>query len=97
MKRSLFTLVFVVSISLLMTSCYTLTYSVGEGSKTGVEVREKNHFVIFGLVPLDTSNPTEMAAGAANYTVTHQHTFIDGLVSGLTMGIYNPTTTVVRK
>ena len=31
----------VFAISVLMTSCYTLTYSVGEGSKTGVEVKEK--------------------------------------------------------
>lgn len=82
---------------LLLSSCYTHTYMVGNGPQTGVEVKEKNHFVVFGLVPIATSNPHLMAGGAADYKVTTSHTFIDGLISGLTSGIYNPTTTVITK
>ena len=70
---------------------------VGNGPQTGVEVKEKNHFVIYGLVPIATSNPHMMAGGAENYEVTTSHTFIDGILNSLTFGIYNPTTTVVRK
>ncbi|MDC1360724.1 Bor family protein [Flavobacteriales bacterium] len=81
----------------MLSSCYTHTYMVGDGPQTGVEVKEKNHFVIYGLVPIATSNPHMMAGGAENYEVTTSHTFIDGLLNQLTLGIYNPTTTVVRK
>lgn len=97
MKKKLFNLFAVLSISLLMTSCYTLTYSVGEGAKTGATTTKKNHYVVFGLAPIKTSNPTEMANGAKDYEVTIQHTFVDGLINALTGGIYTPTTTTVRK
>ena len=97
MKKLIVSLVGIVVMTLLVTSCYTHTYNVGKGAQTGVEVTEKNHYLIYGLVPLQTSDPTKMADGAQNYTVTHQHTFIDGLISSITAGIYNPTTTTVRK
>ena len=64
-----------------MTSCYTLTYSVGEGAKTGIEVKEKNHYLIYGLAPVKISDPTKMAGDAKDYTVTIQHTFVDGLLN----------------
>ena len=32
-----------------MASCYTISYAVGSGAQTGVEVTEKNHYVIGGL------------------------------------------------
>jgi predicted small secreted protein len=97
MKKIVLNLALVFAISVLMTSCYTLTYSVGEGAKTGVEVKEKNHYLIYGLAPVKTSDPTKMAGGAKDYTVTIQHTFVDGLLNALTGGIYTPTTTTVKK
>ena len=80
-----------------LSSCYTYTFSVGSGAQTGVEVVEKNHYVVYGLAPIKVSDPIKMAGGAANYTVTVQHTIIDGLLNALTFGIYTPTTTTVRK
>ena len=82
---------------LLLSSCFTHTYMVGNGPQTGVEVKEKDHFIVLGLVPIATSNPHLMAGGAADYMVSTSHTFIDGLINSLTGGIYNPTTTVVTK
>ncbi|MFY8186634.1 MAG: Bor family protein [Flavobacterium sp.] len=87
----------IVLVSLSLTSCYTYTYSVGKGSQTNVEVKEKNHYLIGGLAPLKVSDPTKMAGDAKDYTVTIQHTFIDGLINGITFGIYTPTTTKVVK
>ena len=97
MKKNFFNLTFALVVSFLMTSCYTLTYSVGEGAKTGVEVTEKNHFLIYGLAPIKTSDPTKMAGGVKDYNVKIQHSFIDGLINGLTFGLYTPTTTKVTK
>ena len=97
MKKTLLSLAFVIAITFLMTSCYSLTYSVGEGAKTGVEVKEKNHYLIYGLAPVKTSDTTKMANGEKDYTVTIQHSFVDGLLNALTGGIYTPTTTTVKK
>lgn len=84
-------------VSFLLSSCYTLTYSVGEGPQKGIEVKEKNHYFIYGLATGNTSDPTEMAGEATDYEVSISHTFVDGLISALTFGIYNPTTTKITK
>ena len=97
MKKVLLNIVTMVSISLMMTSCFTYTAVVGKGSQTGVEVTGKNHFLIQGLAPLSVSNAKQMAGGASDYDLTVTHTFIDGLIGAITFGIYTPTTTIVKK
>ena len=77
MKQTFSKLALVAAVSFLMTSCYTLTYNVGNGAQNGIKVTEKNHYLIYGLAPIKTTNPTKMAAGAKDYTVTIQHTFIE--------------------
>jgi hypothetical protein len=83
--------------SSLFTSCYTYTSVVGEGAKGNQEVTKWNHYVIYGLAPVGVSDSKAMADGATNYTVTTRQSFVNGLVSGLTLGIYTPTTTTVKK
>lgn len=97
MKKQFFTLMLVFGASLLMTSCFTYTHTVGSGAQTGVTVTEKNHYFIYGLAPGTLSDPKVMAGGADNYEVTITHTFVDGLLNALTFGIYTPTTTIVQK
>lgn len=88
---------FVLGICCMMTSCYTYTATVGKGPQTGIEVKKMNHYLIYGLAPVSVSNAKEMAGGAENYEITVTHTFIDGLINGLTFGLYTPTTTIVKK
>lgn len=97
MKKVLLNIAMMISISLLMTSCFTYTTVVGKGSQTGVEVKGKNHFLINGLAPLGISNAKQMAGGASDYDLTVTHSFIDGLIGAITLGIYTPTTTIVKK
>lgn len=97
MKKAIFNSFLIVSLSLMLTSCYTYSYSVGNGAQTGVVVKEKNHYLIYGLAPVSTSNPTTMSGGAKDYDVKIEHTFVDGLLNAITFGIYTPTTTTVTK
>lgn len=97
MKKTVLNLILVIGISFSLTSCYTYTMTVGKGAQTGVEYRKMNHYLIYGLAPISTSNPKEMAGGAEDYEVTIKHTFVDGLINAITFGIYTPTTTIVRK
>ena len=97
MKKIFLNTALLLTLSLMLSSCYTMTYNVGEGAKTGMTVTRKNHYLIAGLVPINTADPGQMAGSAKDYTVTIQHSFIDGLISGLTSGFYTPTTVRVTK
>lgn len=97
MKKSILNTIFSFCLVMMLSSCYSLTYNVGQGAQAGVSVSAKNHFLIGGLVAVGTSNPTMMAGGAKDYTVNIQHSFIDGLLAALTGGLYTPTTTTVTK
>lgn len=81
----------------LLSSCYVNTFNIGKGAQGSVKVSKTNHYFIYGLAKGSTASPQEMAGGASDYTVTIQHSFIDGLLNVLTLGIYNPTTTDVVK
>lgn len=97
MKKLLFNVMAAFMLTIGLTSCYTYTYTVGKGPQTGVEITEKNHYLIYGLAALKTSDPVKMAGGSENYQVTIQHSFVDGLINAITGGIYTPTTTKVKK
>ena len=97
MKKLFLNITLVVSLSLMMTSCFTYTAVVGKGSQTGVEVRGKNHYLIQGLAPLGMADAKQLAGGANDYDLTVTHTFIDGLLGAITFGIYTPTTIIVKK
>ncbi|MEM6804734.1 MAG: Bor family protein [Bacteroidota bacterium] len=81
----------------MMSSCYTYTYTVGNGPQSNVEVKEKNHYFIYGLAQGRQSDPVAMSGGAENYRVKIEHTFVDGVLNAITFGIYTPTTTTVTK
>ncbi len=83
--------------SILLSSCYTYKNVVGEGAQGNQEVKKWNHYVAYGLAPVGVSDAQEMAEGSENYEVTTEQTFVNGLVSAITMGLYTPTTTTVKK
>jgi predicted small secreted protein len=83
--------------SMLLTSCYTYTTVVGKGAQGNSKVTKWNHYVIYGLAPVGVSDAKQMADGATDYTVTTKHSFINGLIAGITFGIYTPTVTTVTK
>ena len=97
MKNKFLSFALVCLLSLSMASCYTVSYAVGSGSQTGETIMEKNHYLVAGLAPIKTANPTQMAGDVKNYQVTITHTFVDGLINVLTSGMYTPTTTIVKK
>ncbi len=97
MKKIFLNLALVLGLSLVLSSCYTYTMTVGKGPQSGVEIKKMNHYLIYGLAPISISDPKAMAGGASDYEVVITHTFIDGLLNAITWGIYSPTTTIVRK
>jgi hypothetical protein len=81
----------------LLSACYTTETVVGHPAAPYVKAGSfKSHHLVYGLVSVANRHEArEVAGNASNYVVQHQWTFIDGLVSALTWGIYTPTTTNV--
>lgn len=96
MKKT-FKICAVLLVTSVLTSCYSYTSVVGKGAEGNKTVTEWNHYVIGGLAPVSVSDSHKMADGAKNYTVYTRQTFVNGLISALTFGIYTPTTTTVTK
>ena len=97
MKKKLIQLSAVLFVSLLMTSCYSYTTVVGDGSQGNQQISKWNHYLIGGLAPIDVSDPAILAGGVQDFTVKTEMSFVNGLVSALTGGIYAPTTTTIYK
>ena len=96
-KKSMKMMSVIFAASMLLSSCYSYTSMVGSGAQGNNETTNWNHYVILGLAPVGVSNSKQMADGAENYTVTTRQSFVNGLVSAITFGIYTPTTTTVTK
>ena len=98
MKKNLMKMVAIIFVSsVLLTSCYSYDIVVGKGAQGSEIVSQWNHYVIFGLAPVGVSDAKVMAGGAENYNVNISHSFVNGLVSAITGGLYSPTTTTVYK
>ena len=81
-----------------MVSCYNTRMIVGNISPTDPVIKVNtvwNHHLIYGLVPLDnaTMKTQEYIENQPNYVVRTYTSFLNALVSGLTWGIYTPTST----
>lgn len=96
-KKTMKMMIVVFAASMLLTSCYSYTSIVGNGAQGNSQTTEWNHYVIYGLAPVGVSDSKQMADGAENYTVHTRQSFLNGLVSAVTFGIYTPTTTTVTK
>ncbi|MEN5058429.1 Bor family protein [Sphingobacterium kitahiroshimense] len=96
MKTFIKFIAFLIAMSVL-TSCYSYTTVVGNGAQGNQKINKWNHYVIGGLAPVGVSDSKVMAGGAENYTIHTRQSFINGLLSFVTWGLYTPTTTTVTK
>ena len=90
-------IVFLLLILLTFSSCYVHKNIIGDGAQKGIVETAKQHNFLYGLLSGKTTDTQEMARGEDNYEVTTVHSFVDGLISALTGGLYNPTTVEVKR
>jgi PBP1b-binding outer membrane lipoprotein LpoB len=83
---------------LLLSSCMTLTHTVGTGGSTGVKVEQKQWYALWGLVPINHVDSKAMAGGTANYTIQSQVKFVDYIIAAFTeiVTINVQTVTVIK-
>lgn len=84
-------------LALSLSSCYTSNVLNGNVTAKEPTVKvnsKKNHFLLWGLVPLSESQKaSDFVGGKTNYVSQTSWTFVDGLLNCITFGIYTPTTT----
>lgn len=80
-----------------LSSCYVNKFNIGDGAQSDIKVKKWNHYLFGGLIPIGTADPVKMAAGANDYTVIIKHNIPNMFVGMVTLGIYTPTITVVKK
>lgn len=97
MKKNLLKLTFIIGVTVMMSSCYTMTATIGKGPQTGEKIVAHNHYLINGLAPIATANVKELTGDAKDYSITISHSFIDGFLAMLTGSIYTPTTVTITK
>ena len=86
------------SVAILMSSCYNTKVFVGDVNLEDPTVKVNsvmNHHLLYGLIPV---SKTELKADKyvghrKNYVVKNNMSFVDGLLSVITFGIYTPMTT----
>lgn len=91
-------LLLIALVAIVLSSCYNTRIIVGNVKPNDPLVKistEWNHHLIYGLVPLDNTTmwAEDYTTPYENYVVRTYVSFLNGLVSSLTWGIYTPTQT----
>lgn len=85
-----------ICVVLMMQSCYTTSTYVGNAKPSRPMVKVQtvhNSHYIYGLIGNPKMKAKDLVDGENDYMVKHQMTFLDYVVSGVTFGIYTPSTT----
>lgn len=99
MRRIIFQLVLGVALALGLTSCYSTSVLIDDAQEnepmTKVYTKHNTH-LINGLATLGSDLQAQQVVDRySGYKINHQLSFIDGLLSGITFGIYTPSTTKI--
>ncbi len=93
-KKSIAKRAAIVALALAAGGCYTVTYRTGLPGN-GVKHEEGAHFFLWGLVNDKTLNLDAVCpTGVSRWY--NQATFLDGFLTFITIGIYDPRTIVVE-
>lgn len=98
MYKKITSILLLLCMCVTLSGCFTINHKVGNGAQGSTKVEQRQWYVLWGLVPLNEVDSQAMAAGANDYTVTTQHTFLD-MVIGIFTGLITvqPKTVAVTK
>jgi hypothetical protein len=95
MKRSLCVAATSIVSVFMLASCYKVNVSAKPDVGNGASKSQTSHFFIFGLVGNSRVDVTDFCGSAQAASVETGMTFVDGLLSALTVNIYTPRTVTV--
>ncbi|MGP1455209.1 MAG: Bor/Iss family lipoprotein [Treponema sp.] len=83
MKTTFFKLTVVVLciITVSLSSCMTNHHTIGDGPQTGIVIEARQWYILWGLVPLGTTDTKDMVGNAPNYAIDTYYGVIDYLIN----------------
>jgi len=88
-------IVIVLGVMVSMSSCMINTHVVGTGGSDAEFARKKTVYIIGNRVSEVDSKA--LAGGAENYKIDTRTNFVDMLINGVTFGIVNTRTVIIKK
>jgi len=89
--------VMALTLALVLGACYEHTYTTGTGAPNGAVVYDEwRHHWLGGLISPKQELELRDVCPSGNATIHQEVTFLNGLIAGLTVGIYEPSTVEVR-
>ena len=89
-------LLFVILISLFISSCSVHTFTYGDGPKQGYSKILKQQNFLGGLISDKTPSIDELG-DEKNYKLVIKHSTLDTIFSILSFGLYTPTTIIIYR
>lgn len=84
MKKRITSLALMAVLAFSISSCYTMTHTVGNGAQGGNETEKKQWYALFGLIPINQVDSKQMAQGKTDYVIETKHSFIDVIIGAFT-------------
>ena len=72
---------------IVMSGCFTNIHKVGNGPQGNEVLKQRQWYVLWGLVPINEVYTETMAAGATDYEVKTSHEFIDVVIGVFTQWV----------
>ena len=85
-------------LTVVLVGCSTHTHVVGDGAQNGQTIQQRQWYILWGLVPLNTVDTNAMAGTAEDYTIQSQTAGLDIVMNFFTGAItVNSRTVTVTK
>lgn len=84
MKKRMLMLVTLAVTALFLVSCSANIHNIGDGPQQGIKVKQRQWYVLFGLIPLNQVDTAAMADGADNYQIKTVQNVDDILINIIT-------------
>ena len=88
--------ILLLTLFVLITSCNVHTFTFGEGPSEGYSKVLKQHNFIGGFISNKTPIINEIS-NETNYSIVIKQSFIDGVFTIFSFGLYTPTTIILMK
>jgi len=90
--------VFMLAVMIFMVGCAAHTHVVGNGAQGNEVTQQRQWYILWGLVPLNTVETYVIAAGANDYTIKTERSFLDIVMNIFTgiITVQSRTVTVIQ-
>lgn len=98
MNKKIISLLALTVIVCLLAGCTAHIHKVGQGAQGAEKTEARQWYVLWGLVPINEVNTSELAEGATDYTIKTEHSALDVIINIFTtyVSVVSRTVTVTK-